>query len=112
MKFLSRLFNHQPAVEEPETETTIDMEECESRDVGSICVLIHLYGKEEPVKATFVGKFYSSGFIISPEEMFEEAIKGKFIKTDFGTYYPTADIAKIDIESPSIFNLIDSGLTN
>jgi hypothetical protein len=80
----------------------------EHKNLGCVCALIYLFGKEEPVKATFYGtcepdhmleRFgINNHRVRTAHELLEAALSKKFIRVDFDFYYPTASIEKVELQ--------------
>ena len=101
----------EPPIEEPPVE---EEEPPMTHNVGCICALIHLYGKEEPVKATFYGcvdidpilkKHFDivECVVTTARQKLEDALKQPFILADFDFYYPTTAIAKVELQCHDFF---------
>lgn len=79
-----------------------------AHDLGCICALLYIFGKEHPVKATFVGKCeldpilstfgVAKHHVVTAHEQLERALSRKFIRADFDYYYPTASIEKVELQ--------------
>jgi hypothetical protein len=94
--------------------------EVEHRNLGCVCALIYLFGKVEPVKATFFGtceidpvmeRFgISKHRVQTAHEHLEAALQKKFIRVDFDFYYPTASIEKVELQCSDHFVAVPVGI--
>jgi len=73
-------------------------------DLGHICALIYLEGKEQPVKASFTGHHTGFGHVTA-RCLLEAALHENFILADFNTYYPTSKISKVEVHECE--NMVD-----